>query len=1013
MSDKVKIYSTLKLGEVVFDGAKVSNKETKTLTVNAHPTLVNRIQIKSNYEFKKNSSTKYRVFFRKLHIDRIQNEAGQNLVNDLGMDIYAVIAYVLDQINKPTVTEFFEYNSSSERLKADLDIVSPYIDYQAMDFGLDAIGSTILLRDLSLGNNSLLIPEHVNTLEAIAEGTGIKIKAKGGARVVVESLPVSGVSINGSYVNSVLNLAVVQLNNVFSNTVGLTSSGGNPVANVVVFEDNLTIILEDGTSFTNELTNLGVHTDKFVESGVASGTNIILTMDDGTPIIIDAQNMINGSSSLASNSGWNISYGANANSPVGASTNDSTVNQQLPFYFGKLLERGSEFKWNFQSHGGFNLILGIWDGAEVATAYDGGSATASNWGTMFNYEDGFTDGSNSVLFNSNKVEADGTPKYEVTNGSALGIRFGNDGHLTLIDYSDGNEITIAKTVISLAVTSFSMQIHTLNNGVLPNGIINNVDYIWDIVHDRDNIENGIIDGIKNHTVLKSVISIEAGEKIMFFLDDDGKGDFFGTNYTGASSGVSDAEETLSNSFVYGSQENIILNSSAGVSDWDFNSSSSYGYTIDGINYYREFTQGTLQGQFSIRFTINGDIELWSEEADERVATAKAVPAVGSSIHLYYGVKGNRSFSFIPIISKQAIRQGNQPDANFVPTVADQTVSVIEGDVLNFQIVSSDNIVNQFVALDAPSWMFTEDISLRSFQSTGIITGTAPAYLGTNDDNIIINCKAGNSFGGAVNFSLTVTVLEDTSYTNANSLKLNRRDSTDNSTILQGNPANITALRRAANGSGSGDAWTISMWVYASSGTGVETLLYYGGTDIVNDGNLTINQHGSGNISLIYGKGGAFTLLVGIGTFPINVWNHVFVTYDGGTTGSVVAESSNYQSRFTVSVNGVDAINAAQTLGGGYSGDIKPEQFKVGKYANILPQHFDGKLNQLAIWDSNQIANLSAVYNNRTTHDLRLLASPPAHYYEIENSVTSIPDLVGNANLTGYNFAEADLITDTP
>ena len=342
MSDKIKIYSTLKLGEIVFEGSSVVNKEAGSLTVNAHPTLVDRIQIKSKYEFKKNSTTNYRVFFRNLHIFRIQNEAGQNLVSDLGMDIHAVMAYVLEQINKPAVTEFFQYNSNTERLKADLDLISPYIDYQAMDFGLDSTGSTILLRDLSLGADNLLVPHAVNTLEAIAEGAGIKIKAKGGARVVVENLPVSGVSIDGSYVNSVLNLAVVQLNAVFTNTAGLSSNGGNPVANVVVFEDNLTIILEDGTSFTNELTNLGVHTDKFVESGIASGTNIILTMDDGTPIIIDAQNMINGSSSLASNSGWNISYGANANSPVGASTNDSTVNQQLPFYFGKLLERGSE-----------------------------------------------------------------------------------------------------------------------------------------------------------------------------------------------------------------------------------------------------------------------------------------------------------------------------------------------------------------------------------------------------------------------------------------------------------------------------------------------------------------------------------------------------------------------------------------------------------------------------------------------------------------------------------------------
>ena len=50
--------------------------------------------------------------------------------------------------------------------------------------------------------------------------------------------------------------------------------------------------------------------------------------------------------------GWYISYGTNANEAVGVSTNDSTINQQLPFYFGQALEQGSEFKWNFQSNGG-------------------------------------------------------------------------------------------------------------------------------------------------------------------------------------------------------------------------------------------------------------------------------------------------------------------------------------------------------------------------------------------------------------------------------------------------------------------------------------------------------------------------------------------------------------------------------------------------------------------------------------------------------------------------------------
>ena len=64
----------------------------------------------------------------------------------------------------------------------DLELISPYLKYKAMDFGLDSTGSTILLRDLSLGADSLLVPHAVNTLEAIADGTEIKIKVKDGLR---------------------------------------------------------------------------------------------------------------------------------------------------------------------------------------------------------------------------------------------------------------------------------------------------------------------------------------------------------------------------------------------------------------------------------------------------------------------------------------------------------------------------------------------------------------------------------------------------------------------------------------------------------------------------------------------------------------------------------------------------------------------------------------------------------------------------------------------------------------
>ena len=71
------------------------------------------------------------------------------------------------------------------------------------------------------------------------------------------------------------------------------------------------------------------------------------------------------------------------------------------------------------------------------------------------------------------------------------------------------------------------------------------------------------------------------------------------------------------------------------------------------------------------------------------------------------------------------------------------------------------------------------------------------------------------------------------------------------------------------------------------------------------------------------------------------------------------------------------------------------------------------INQVAIWSSDESSNLSDIYNSGATQDLSLLASAPDHYYEIESSTTTITDVTGSADLTGYNFTSTDLVTDTP
>ena len=123
----------------------------------------------------------------------------------------------------------------------------------------------------------------------------------------------------------------------------------------------------------------------------------------------------------------------------------------------------------------------------------------------------------------------------------------------------------------------------------------------------------------------------------------------------------------------------------------------------------------------------------------------------------------------------------------------------------------------------------------------VLSGTAPAFTGTSADTIVVNCKAGNAIGGTVDFTVTITITEVTS---SNSLLF---PASNTAAFLTANASNVTALQRAANGTGASDAWTISMWVKPSTDTSSQALFYYGGDNLTTKGTIQINQFNGGNV----------------------------------------------------------------------------------------------------------------------------------------------------------------------
>ena len=901
-----------------------------------------------------------------------------NLIVSLGDNSFQSVGDVA--VKQPSASMYFELPFSNHTT-----------NLVAADFSVDVTGN-VVIKEGPLG--SRLNPYSVNQLQAVAHGTEIRVILKESNRVQF-SVPVSGCSIDGTSVNAVLNQALSQLNALFTNSTGFASGGGNPVVSFVLSGDDLTLALDDGTSFTVDVTTLGVDENSFVDSGAISGTDLVLTMTDSSTVTIDMTSMINGSSLSSINDRWYISYGTNANQPVNVNTMTPAVRDQGPYYFGQELAQGSEFKFNMNT--GNQLRLGIWDGAEEATSYTGSApqTDAANWNTVFSFANGsgkFTDSSNT------DVSTYHPGGYSVASNAPMVIRFSADGHLTLLDVTGGTETIVAKTTLSLGVTSFNMQFGGFNNSAFPNAIISSED--WAIVHDFDSSEAGLVNGIEDHTVIRSNVSIEKGEKIMFMLDEVGQGDFFGTNYTAASTGVSTAEEQLDNQFKYETNEALSM-SIGGVSDWNVNTNSTYYFDNGaGVIGYRKGGANTVQGMFSLRFTEDGKLTIYSEDNAEKVATAKADPAIGSSVQLYFGVRGNRAYYSIPVVSKQSIVASSQPVTDYAPVVADQTVTVTEGDALNFQIVATDYIATTWVETDAPAWMIMN-------QSTGVLSGTAPSYAGSAADTIVVNCKAGNSVGGVVSFTVTVTVAA--AFSNTTSLQL------DQSTQwLQGDPTNVTALERATNGDGA--AWSISMWVKPNSSTVNQTLMVYGAGNDYTGGAITLKQSGGTSLVLNYGTVYDNIIQVVGNAWTLNAWNHVLITFDGGTTGSVPADSSDYYSRFTIAVDGVVKSAIGVASGGGFDGALSGANpsdniYRFGRASNVHNNYSGSVINQMAIWNSDQSANLASIYNGGATQDLTSLS--PAHYYEIGSSTTSIVDLAGSADLVGYNFSASDIVTDAP
>lgn len=337
----------------------------------------------------------------------------------------------------------------------------------------------------------------------------------------------------------------------------------------------------------------------------------------------------------------------------------------------------------------------------------------------------------------------------------------------------------------------------------------------------------------------------------------------------------------------------------------------------------------------------------------------------------------------------------------VPVITSNTsVNLTTGDTLNYELTADYGVGYEWDSL--PAGVTTVEGNVRKLiGGSGLSAGT---YTPT--------AKAINYFGEDSE-TITITV-SNPAFANSKSIQFQNQD------WLGANAALLdSVLGRTTNGSGGSDAWSISFYFKpGTSSNNNQTVFYYGGATS-NDGHILVRHRGNdNNLTLFYGT--AFNnleLTTPSSSLSSSNWNHVLITYDGGTTGSSSGSINDYYGRFAIYIDGSLQSTTKSNSNFGYTGSISGSNLRVGRYTSGNYMRNSCKVDELAIWDSDQSSNVATIYNSGAPFDLSTLGTQPKHWWRMGDGDTfpNLQDSGTEANCTFvmYNMTVADIVNDVP
>lgn len=343
------------------------------------------------------------------------------------------------------------------------------------------------------------------------------------------------------------------------------------------------------------------------------------------------------------------------------------------------------------------------------------------------------------------------------------------------------------------------------------------------------------------------------------------------------------------------------------------------------------------------------------------------------------------------------------DTGNVPVITSSlTAAIVEGETLNYELTADYGVGYEFSNL--PSGVVTVQGKPRK------LVGGSGVAAGTYN----ITMKAINYYGE--DSETLVLTVSSPPFADTKSVSFNQNDY-----ATAASPSALsTVLGRASNGSGSGDAWSMSVWLKCGTHTGgsKQTILFFGDTDYDNGGHIWLYYKGSDkSLTLQYGsKNNNLEFKSANNVFTSNTWHHILVTYDGGTTGSASGSVSSYYSRFNLYVDGSLLSTTNSNDNYGWSSGVDTDYLYLGKRRpNNDWMKNATKVDELAFWGSDESSNVAAIYNSGATHDLSALGSAPLHWWRMGDGDTypTLQDTVGSVDLTMTNMTVAEIVSDVP